>query len=258
MRRSKGLRKGNAILVVDGIVYEELGALSHQDHEILLKSSLHAHVENMEIGDVGETLTYGNKGGLRILESLRQLERDRQKADAKFKVLEDLLERHDREIFSQKAQIRILTTTSKGYNQIRRRFLEVYKRDAGLVSEPGYSSAIVQGNMAAHHGDALSDAMIYEQDHRTDERVYQQLYGLDHTKVLEINLNGNRYDILSVLNAHATRLAQKKPLTVKAEMAFDNFIARVKEFWLCNPTEDSNSPLGRAYYEFWMHHNSNT
>lgn len=36
----------------------------------------------------------------------------------------------------------------------------------------------------AHHGDAMSDIMLYEKDVQTDIPVYQDLYGIIPTEVL--------------------------------------------------------------------------
>ena len=37
-----------------------------------------------------------------------------------------------------------------------------------------------------NEGDALTDALIFEHDQRSDTDLYRELYGLDHRKVLEL------------------------------------------------------------------------
>ena len=54
-----------------------------------------------------------------------------------------------------------------------------------------------------------------------------------------------------MLNAHATMLAKGKILSDDLKVAFETFLAKVEENWLEPPNKDPNTPLGRAYYDFW-------
>ena len=122
----------------------------------------------------------------------------------------------------------------------------------------------------AHEGDALGDAVLFDRDHRTDRSIYRELYGLEYEKVLAFrtytdDLFNTSYQKLTicidsasddgglflVLNAHATMVAQGKPLLDDLKVAFNSFLAKVEEYWLQSPTKEPNSPLGSAYYTFW-------
>ena len=54
-----------------------------------------------------------------------------------------------------------------------------------------------------------------------------------------------------LLNAHATMVAQGKPLADDLKVAFHSFLVQVEESWLQPPAKDPNFPLGSAYYTFW-------
>ena len=54
-----------------------------------------------------------------------------------------------------------------------------------------------------------------------------------------------------LLNAHATMVAQGKPLADDLKVAFNSFLVQVEEYWLQPPAKDPNFPLGSAYYTFW-------
>ena len=92
---------------------------------------------------------------------------------------------HQKEISSLKSHGRTLAQCSEGYLSIRRRFLDVYKRDIKDMEELKGSKAIREGNSIAHEGDALGDAVLFNRDQRTDKSVYRELYGLDHLQVLD-------------------------------------------------------------------------
>lgn len=93
------------------------------------------------------------------------------------------VDEHMEEILTLKSRVGLLVQSSDGYLTIRRRFLDVYKRD--VLGELTGSKAIQEGNSIAYEGDALGDAVLFDRDHRTDARIYRELYGLDYKQVLE-------------------------------------------------------------------------
>ena len=160
----------------------------------------------------------------------------------------------------------------------QRRFLDVYKRDIKGIEELKGSKAIREGNLIAHEGDALGDALgdavLFDRDQRTDRSIYRELYGLEHQQVLDfrtytdglfktsyqkltlyIDSASNDGGLFLVLNAYATMVAQGKPLPDNLKVAFNSFVAKVKEYWLQSPTKEPNTPLGSAYYTFWKKFN---
>ena len=67
-----------------------------------------------------------------------------------------------------------------------------------------------------------------------------------------IDSGGDDGAILLVVIAHAAILAQEEPLSDDLKVAFRTFLAKVEENWLEPPNEEPNTPLGRAYFNFWM------
>ncbi|KAI9834703.1 MAG: hypothetical protein M1826_000106 [Phylliscum demangeonii] len=67
---------------------------------------------------------------------------------------------------------------------IRNRFMATYRRDVLQDPTQGDRGVIKAGNAAAHHGDLLGDATLYERGLRADEGTYVSLYGLSWAKVL--------------------------------------------------------------------------
>ena len=98
---------------------------------------------------------------------------------------------HQKQISSLESRVSLLTQSSEGYLSIRRRFLDVYKRDIKAMEELKGSKAIRKGNTIAHEGDALGDAMLFVRDQRTDRSIYRELYGLDFQQVLDFRMYTN-------------------------------------------------------------------
>ena len=136
------------------------------------------------------------------------------------------------------------------------------------------SKATHEGNLIAHVGDAIGDAMLFDLDKRTDRGVYRELYGLDAGQVLEFRtytafqfnifcqkltkcLDSTDDDggLFLVLNAHATMVAQGKIVPDNVKVAFNSLISQVEENWLQPPNKDHTTPLGSAYCNFWNKYN---
>ena len=181
---------------------------------------------------------------------------------------------HQKRISSLESRVRYLVQSSEGYLTIRRRFLDLYKRDIKGIEELKGLKAIREGNLIAHEGDALGDAVLFDRDQRTDRRTYRELYGLDYLQVLDfrtytdglfktlyqkltlyIDSASDDGGLFLVLNAHATMVAQGKPFPDDLKVAFNSFLAKVEEYWLQPPTKEPNTPLGSAYYTFWKKFN---
>ena len=85
---------------------------------------------------------------------------------------------HQAQIADLQDRVEILATDVEGYHGIRHRFTDTHRRDAPRnVTEQG-SIRINEGNIAAHEGDAITDAMLYITHQRDDEDVLISLYGL--------------------------------------------------------------------------------
>jgi hypothetical protein len=259
---------------VSAILFEEIHVPSQQDAEPLIKSRLRDGAEHVTIGQIGNNLVYANSGGHGILEELEQMKREMKILMAKDEKKASQIEEHQKHISSLETRVGHLVQSSEGYLSIRRRFLEVYKRDIKAMEELKGSKAIREGNLRAHEGDALGDAVVFDRDQRTDRSIYRELYGLDHQQVLDfgtytdglfntlcqkltvyIDSASDDGGLFLVLNTHATMVAQGKPLLDDLKVAFNSFLAKVEEYWLHPSTKEPNTPLGSAYYTFWKKFN---
>ncbi|KAI9769986.1 MAG: hypothetical protein M1840_003697 [Geoglossum simile] len=70
------------------------------------------------------------------------------------------------------------------------------------------SPAIIGGNKAAHHGDAVTDAGLYQSGRRLDESLLRAIYGVSSIWILLLSRAGDDGSI-SVLNARATLKANR-------------------------------------------------
>ncbi len=147
----------------------------------------------LTIGQSGDKIVYGNEGGHSILARLGTIEdeitalkaKDTKRAAETSQLQKEMLSTR-KEMLSTRKDVKRLEQNCEGYLAIRRRFLDVYKRDVkGLETHTG-TRAIKEGNVAAHQGDAIGDATLFERDKRTDRRIFCDLYGLDPAQVLEV------------------------------------------------------------------------
>ena len=147
----------------------------------------------LTIGQFGDKIVYGNEGGHSILARLETVEdevtalkaKDTKRAAETSQLQKEMLGLKQ-EMLSTKKEVKRLAQNCEGYLAIRRRFLDVYKRDVrGLETHRGVR-AIKEGSAAAHQGDAIGDATFFERDKRTDRIVFRDLYGLDPVQVLEV------------------------------------------------------------------------
>ncbi len=170
------------------IVSDKLQIPSHQDPKPLVKSRLRDEVEGVTMGQVGNKLVYANLGGHNFLEDRDEMKQRFNEQSRRFDEISTQLGEHQKRISSLESRVKILTQSSEGYLSIRRRFLDTYKRDIKSMEELKGSKAIQKGNSAAHEGDALGDAEVFNRDQRTDRAIYRELYGLDYTQVIAFRM----------------------------------------------------------------------
>ncbi|MCJ1223396.1 hypothetical protein MMC12_000036 [Toensbergia leucococca] len=247
------MRYASFVFVQTAVLFEEIHVPSQQDAEPLIKSRLRDGAEHVTIGQIGKRMSTQIREGFRhgILEELEQMKREMSILTAKDEKRASQIDEHQKQISSLESRVRHLVQSSEGYLSIRRRFLDVYKRDMEAMEELKDSRAIREGNIIAHEGDALGDAVLFDRDQRTDRSIYRELYGLDYQQVLDFHSASDDGGLFLVLNAHATMVAQRNPLPDDLKVAFNSFLAKVEEYWLQPPTKEPNTPLGSAYYSFW-------
>jgi hypothetical protein len=166
--------------------------LSSDDLQVKIEMRLKSVINDIEVGQVDEALVYANPGGLTLLNDLDDLktrmtrsERERASSNDESAIMKKELGDVRKEVTSLKSQVNVLKSTSNEYLSIRRRFLEVFQRDVLQDGVPS-SATIRAGNNAARAGDAVSDALVFHEDRRSDRRLFRTLYGLDYAQVLEI------------------------------------------------------------------------
>ncbi|KAL1970436.1 hypothetical protein VTN77DRAFT_4080 [Rasamsonia byssochlamydoides] len=104
---------------------------------------------------------------------------------------------HDRDLYSEivtlKTKIALLEVNTEFFarqieeqitQQINHRFLDTFRRDRlmSLLGEKTISAecrrSILEGNRAAHNGDAVTDATLYVAGWRKDRHVFGYIYGV--------------------------------------------------------------------------------
>lgn len=142
------------------------------------------------------------------------------------------------------------------------------------MQEKQTTKAIQTGNSAAHDGDAVGDAFLFECDKRTDRTLYRELYGLDADQVLRyrthfykkiflpllnVPLNADPIDLdesnndnrlPAVLNAHANLVVRRRAVGPELKESFQKFLITVEELWEDQP----NDLIDAAYFGFWHHY----
>lgn len=243
--------------------------MNDDDSEEYAKSRLRNACDDVTLDEIGDKFVYSNREGFRVLEQLTDLQREmrtsREKNENKFAILEKEMARLRLEVEGRWLQEEALA--------IRRRFIDCFKRDVLKLPDYQRTDAIKAGNMIAHHGNAISDAYLFQHDNRMDFQTYSQLYGFQFPQVLKYckecshpslkkkltilvndGIDGGTF---SVLNAHATLLAQspeRNDISSEFEQAFRNFITTAENSYPLTPMDDDKSQLARGYWEFWRLH----
>ncbi len=146
------------------------------------KRFLKDEAESSRMTVVGDKYIYGNRGGQTLMEELEDIKRQIHQIPR----LVAQNERQERQIATLEGQVCFLTQNHKGYQCLRQRFLDVYTRDVKGNHALQGSKAIQEGNSKAHGGDAVADASLYSNNQRSDTEIYQELYGLQYERVLDI------------------------------------------------------------------------
>jgi hypothetical protein len=139
-------------------------------------------------------ITYGNPAGRGLLEERHEMKEKMKKLEDGLQITRTEVQTTKTELQTTKTElqdqitslqnhIRDLTLSSEGYQKIRDRFLDVYRRDILENIDRQGRRKIVEGNKAAHEGDAITDASLYTSHRRFDERVLINLYGLTANQI---------------------------------------------------------------------------
>ncbi|KAK2806209.1 hypothetical protein FQN50_005934 [Emmonsiellopsis sp. PD_5] len=105
----------------------------------------------------------------------------------------------------------------------------------------------------AHHGDAITDALLYEQGYRTDSYTIKKIYGLAYGDIVS---QSRRSDIqtISILNQRATMYVGNG-VPAKVDEAFREYVEQ-----LDNPQdrqdEELSDKINQLHAKFWLECNS--
>ena len=130
---------------------------------------------------------YGNSLGHQVLAEREEFRADLQATKTKIANLETAIATLETEVGILKSQNKELILACDGYMLIRERFLDIFRRDILKSPNAKWTTAIGAGNAAAHHGDAVTDASLYEKGRRKDRSLFSKIYGLDPIQILELS-----------------------------------------------------------------------
>jgi hypothetical protein len=162
-------------------------ALDEVAHQVLIDA-----MKDVKEGHVADRRVVRNDKGFDFLESLSDQERTNRSlqrttppsfgrdeltcAIGRLAIIEATLE-------NQAQAIEQLKAASIGYRKIRHRFIDTFKRDVQGYNGPDGRKRIYDGNVAAHHGDLVTDALLYSLRERDDMKTLEDLYGLSAPEI---------------------------------------------------------------------------
>ena len=165
-----------------GIVFnDQIRLVRNKSPQAVVKAQLTNDLDTITEEVLGDHMIYGNSPGLSLLEAReewRAIKSQLNRLSTKF-------EAQDQEIKTLKARVHNLTRRAEGYNAIRSRFFDTYKRDFKDRYDLRGSKTIRDGDNAAHHGDSVADAYLFQEGKRNDNSIYRELYGLEPSQTIK-------------------------------------------------------------------------
>ena len=164
-------------------------------------------MESGTYSQVEDTLVYGNSLGHKLLEDHEALKAEIARAAAhRDWMTRDLAETKrglaetnrklagtERDLTVWKARSTALEARQgvqgraiEGYLKIRNRFIDTFRRDILSMRNAQGRQNIEAGNMAAHDGDAITDAILFTSGDRSDTFIFPLIYGISAEQVLEL------------------------------------------------------------------------
>ena len=150
-------------------------------------------------------MAYGNHQGLALLQELESAKEDRAEIKrmmaanaaalaqlAQFKEMQ-MVKNEIFEDFRKSSMVRsddtsdivhLLAASSDAYMDIRNRFMDVYRRDKMNQFSSAGTKTIAKGNLKAHGGDCLIDALLFHSAKRSDADLFVDIYGISVDDVL--------------------------------------------------------------------------
>jgi hypothetical protein len=85
-------------------------------------------------------------------------------------------------------KLSLVASSCDGYLNIRNRFVAVFRRDILEQRSAVDRQIVMDGNIDSHHGDGLTDALLFEQGMRSDCSTFQLLYGFSPSIVRTLGM----------------------------------------------------------------------
>ncbi|PUU79573.1 hypothetical protein B9Z19DRAFT_1064135 [Tuber borchii] len=221
-----------AILIADTMVGEE-DKMKEVAKEAFLEE---LDKDELEVEHIRDYVFVGNRRGLRLAEMKAMLDAHESKItflQGHVKELED----NDKALT---ARVSTLSLAVYEYKQIRRRFISSFKvTKLPEAVEQSDHDLVREGNLVAHGGDAVVDALLYEGiGGRRDIYAFQQLYGLHPADVVKIS----HHETLNLLNLHAGIRADTRK--TGSEEFYQRFAAFILAFQVSS--QDTDYLLGNS------------
>lgn len=128
-----------------------------------------------------EDILYGNAAGIELLKNEKNNTKDinnlkTQFSDFRKQVdgLKQAKEAQDEIISSQQKDVEALKEASFGFEAVRHRWIDNFRRDE--LELPGLGWRPI-GNKVAHSADVVADARLWNLEQRNDQHVFVELYG---------------------------------------------------------------------------------
>jgi hypothetical protein len=163
----------------------------NDDIRNVAETVLNSALASAEYGGAGDITTYGNPAGRTLLEERHDMKELMKRLDTQQMKMETQITDLQHRVGDLQHRVKILTQSSEGYRKIRRRFLEVYRRDILGEADSQGLQRIGDGNQAAHNGDAVADASLYKSGEKYHEKVLVNLYGLTADQILYLGKYSN-------------------------------------------------------------------
>ena len=169
--------------------YDQVAAGEDADLPSIVREAILKNLSDAIYDSVNDRVVYGNRLGVELLQGrestgrrLDTLEKEvrKMKEDKAKTGLEERVE------YLQNRVIQ-LSAASQGYALIRQRFLDTFRRD--ILKDPAakHTETIRAGNVAAHDGDAVTDATLFTTGARVDADLMFKVYGLSADEVIALS-----------------------------------------------------------------------
>jgi len=255
---SKSLHEKKHIIPLHLIAYEVEDIEKDADIEewrAAASNTFQAITQDLRAHELDEEIYFGNDKGLEKIDESNHLKIKERSTEEKLSYLIERDAIHEASIDQLRAEVRVLRASAEGYVQIRARFIENFRKHV-LNEAPINPNIIRTGNVAAHEGDAVADALLYRTERRSDQHIFRLLYGFTHDEVLKLEALSN-FIAIRVINKFGTLNSNFDPIKIPPHRDLHPNITSAFNRWLAvqiddlsKSSDDQGNPLGHAYWQF--------